>query len=84
MPQSRMTFSPFFLSVDGILRKEALVVLSGFSRLMAEKHEEPMSQVQGWINGRIAIVVTRLYYSMIHGARLPSPLREQEPDWNKG
>ena len=35
----RKHFSPFALSVDGILGKEAIVVLSQLSRVMAEKRE---------------------------------------------
>ena len=34
---SNGNFSPFVLSVDGMLGKEALVILTTFSRLVAEK-----------------------------------------------
>ena len=77
-------FSPFVLSVDGIIGKEALVVLANLSRLMAAKPEEPISHVCGWVNGRIAITVVRSYSHMIRGARLPSPLRDRELDWDPG
>ena len=40
-------FLPFVLSVDGILGKEALVVISKLSRVMAEKREEPLSASTG-------------------------------------
>ena len=56
---------PFFLSVDGMLGKEALVVLTNLSRLIATNLEEPLSQVRGWVNGRIAIAVVRSHYRMI-------------------
>ena len=49
---------------------------------MEEKREEPLSQVQGWGNGRIAIAVAKSYSWMIRGDRFPSPLQEQEPDWD--
>ena len=75
-------FSPFFLSVDGMLGREALVILSQLSRFMEKKREEPLSQVWRWVNGRIVIAVARSYSQMIHGARLPSPLREREPGWD--
>ena len=67
-----------------MLGKEALVILSNLSRLMAEKLEEPISHVRGWVNGRIAIAVTRLYSRMIRDDLLPSTLRDQEPDWYSG
>ena len=35
-------FSPFLLSVYGIIGKEALVVINNLSRIMAEKIEEPI------------------------------------------
>ena len=61
-----------------MLGREALVVISQLGRVMAEKREEePLSQVRGWVNGRIAIAVSRSYSRMIRGARLPSPLRGQ-------
>ena len=40
-------FSPFFLSWDEMIGREDLVVLSKLSRVMAEKREEPLLQVQG-------------------------------------
>ena len=43
----RKHFSPFFLSVDGNLGREALVVLSQLSRFMTEKRVKPLSQVGG-------------------------------------
>ena len=38
-------FSPFVLSFDDMLGKEALVVLANLSRLIAAKLEEPISNV---------------------------------------
>ena len=65
-----------------MLGREALVVLAQLSRTMAAKMDEPISHVRGWINDRIAIAVERSYSRMIHGARLPSLLRDREPDWD--
>ena len=65
-----------------MLVKEALVVLTQLSQTMAEKKYNPFLYVQGWINGQIAIAVTRLYSRMIRRARLPSPLQDMEPYWD--
>ena len=54
-----------------MLRKEALVMLVNLSGLTAEKMDEPISHVCGWINA-IVILVTRLYSQMIQGDSLPS------------
>ena len=75
-------FSPFVLSVDGMLGRAALVVLSQLSRFMADKMEETLSQVREWVNGRTAIAVARYYSRMIRGARPLIPLWEREPDWD--
>ena len=72
--KERKYFSPFALSVDGMLGKEALVLLVNLSRLVAAKMEEPISYMRGWVNGRITIAVTISYSRMIRGARLPIPL----------
>ena len=65
---------PFVLSVDGILGREALVVLSQLVQAMVEKRDEPLLRVRRWVNGRITIAVSRPYSQMIRGAWIPSPL----------
>ena len=79
--EQRKCFLPFVLYVDGMLGREALVVLANFSRLVAEKIDEPISHVQGWINGRITIAFARSYSQIIHRDRLPSPLQDWDPEW---
>ena len=64
-----------------MLGREAPVVLSQFSRVMAEKRDKPLSQVRGQVNGQISIAVARYYSLITRGARLPSPLWERDPDW---
>ena len=74
----------FIISVDGVFVKEAQVTLNQSSQLMAKKVEEPVYHLRGWINRQIAISVTWFYLRMFCGARLPSPLREHEHDWDSG
>ena len=48
-------FLTFVVSADGTIGREALVVLSQSSRFMStEKGKEPLLQLWGWVNGRIA------------------------------
>ena len=68
--------------MEGVLEREALVVLSQLSPAIADKREKYLLQVRGWVNRRITIDVARFYSQMISRARLPSPLREREPDWD--
>ena len=67
-----------------MLVKEALVVLTNLSQLMAEKPEEPISHVRGWVNIWISITAVRFYSRMIRGYSLPIPLRYQELEWDPG
>ena len=78
------TFFSFFISVYGVLVKGALVAHTNLSLLMAEKVEEPISRMQVWINGRIEIVVARLYSRMIRRDFLTVPLWDRDPDWESG
>ena len=75
--EQRKYFSPFVISVHGVLGKEALFVITNLSQLVVEKMDEPISQVRGWINDQIAIAIARLYSRIICGACLPSPLRDR-------
>ena len=54
-------FFLFCLLVYGMLGNESLVVISQLSLGMAEKRKKPLSQVQGQVNGHIAIAVARPY-----------------------
>ena len=58
--------------------KEAQVILATLSQLMDAKIEEPISHVKGWVNGQIAIMVTRSYYRMLCIDRFSSTLRTYE------
>ena len=64
--------------------KDDIVVLSGFSRLMTEKLEEPISHVRGWVNGEITIAVVRSYSRMICGSLLLGPLWDRYTGWDLG
>ena len=61
-------FSPFIISVDGMMVNEAQVVLDTLSRLMDAKMEETILHVKGWVNDRITIVVARFYSWMLCGS----------------
>ena len=77
MSWSTETFYQFFLSIDGMLGREALAVLANLSRIMAEKIDVPILHLRGWIYGRIKISVVRSYSCMIHKAQLISSLRDR-------
>ena len=66
-------FSSFFLLVDTIMGKEALIVLATLSQLMAAKMDKPIFHVKGWVSARIAIAVARSYSRLLRIARSPNP-----------
>ena len=49
---------------------------------MAEKMEEPILHMHGWIYSRIIIAVVRSYSYMLHRDLLPIPLRDWDPEWD--
>ena len=63
-----------------MLGREALVVLVQLGQTMSEKRDKPLLHLRGQINGQIEIVISRSNSRMIHGAHLPSPLRDRELD----
>ena len=74
----------FLLSLDGMLRKEAPVVIYNLILLMAEKIKEPFSHVGCCVHEHIAITAAILQSHTIRGAHLPSPLWYWEPDMDSG
>ena len=74
--------SPFVLSIDGMLGREALVLLATLSRLMVAKIYKPILHVRGWINGRIIITVEISYPHIISGDRLTIHLQDRVPVWD--
>ena len=80
----RKHFSLFSPSVDRMMGKESLVILSIVSRLMAAKMDGPNFHVKVWVNDRIVIAVARSYSRVLYGAQAPSSLRTRELDWASG
>ena len=67
-------FSTFFISVERMLGREALIMISQLSRVMAEKKVELLSQVRG--------VGKRTHCNRRFKVLLTSPLQEREPGWD--
>ena len=69
--------SQIVISVDLMMRNEALVVLANLSLIKATRTEEPILHVHGWINDRIVITIVRLYPHMIRVVYIPNPLHDR-------
>jgi hypothetical protein len=46
----RRHFSPFVVSTDGLLGKEAKILLRKLSAMLAEKREKPYTEVCGYVS----------------------------------
>ena len=57
--QQRRTFTPFVVSTDGMLEKEAKALLKTLSMMLAEKWQKPYSVVAGIVRSKIGIAVVR-------------------------
>ena len=78
----RRHFSPFVVSTDGLLGKEAKTLLKKLSGLLAEKWEKPYSEVCGYVKARMSIAVVRATHLCLRGSRIPtSKMSNRLPQW---
>ena len=69
--EQRRDFTPFIASVDGLLGKEAQMLLKKISELLARKWGRPYSKIASYVNARISIALTRATNLCIRGSRTP-------------
>jgi hypothetical protein len=72
--EQRRHFTPFVVSTDGLIGKEAKTLLKKLSFLLAEKWEKPYSVVCGYVNAQVSIAIVRA----THLARLSSPYQSHD------
>jgi hypothetical protein len=70
--QQRRHFSPFVVSTDGMLGKEAKVLMRTLAARLAEKWEKPYSEVCGYVNARMSIAIVRATHRCLRGSRIPT------------
>ena len=80
--EQRRHFSPFVVSADGLLGKEAKILLRKLSAMLAEKWEKPYSEVCGYVNARMSIAIVRATHLCIRGSRIPTgKMCNRLPQW---
>jgi hypothetical protein len=80
--EQRRHFSPFVVSTDGLLGKEAKILLRKLSAILAEKSEKPYSEVCGYANARMSIAIVRATHLCIRGSRIPTgKMCNRLPQW---
>jgi hypothetical protein len=80
--EQRLHFSPFMVSTDGLLGKEAKILLRKLSSMLAEKWEKPCSEVCGYVNACMGIAIVRATHLCIRGSRIPTgKMCNRLPQW---
>jgi hypothetical protein len=81
----RRHFSPFVVSVDGLLGKDAKTVLKVLASKMATKAGKPYSSVMGFVRARFSIAMVRATHICLRGSRTPtSRMSTRRPLWEDG
>jgi hypothetical protein len=55
--EQRHHFTPFMVSTDGLIDKEAKTLLKKLSSLLAEKWEKSYAKVCGYVNAQMSIAI---------------------------
>jgi hypothetical protein len=78
----RRYFTPFVISTDGLLGKEAKCLLKKLPTAQADKWEKPHAVVSGYVNARMSIAIVRATHICLRGSRVPtSTMSNRRPQW---
>ena len=78
-------FTPFVVSTDGLLGREAAEVLRQLSGILATKWGSPYSHVCGFVKARMSIAIARATNRCLRGSRVPSKqISHSSPHWEDG
>ena len=64
-----MHFTPFAISVDGMLGYEANITLKKLAKMRAEKTGSPYPCIINWIRTQISFDLVRSNYNCLYGTR---------------
>ena len=76
-------FFPFVVSINGLLGKEAKILLKKLPLRLAKKWEKPCSEVCGFVNAPMSIAaIVRATHLCLHGSIIPtSKMCNRLPQW---
>ena len=81
----RRHFSPFVVSTDGMLAREADHVIKAISKRLATKWQRQYSDICGYVKARISIAIVRATHRTLRGSRVPtSRMSNALPQWEDG
>ena len=70
----RRHFTPFVVSCDGLLGKEAEAAIKQIASKLAVKWKRPYSHVCGHLKARMGITIVRATHMCLRGSRVPARL----------
>jgi hypothetical protein len=70
--ENRRHFTPFVLSVVGLLGREAKTFAKRLAVKLAGKWQKPYSQVCGYVKARLSIAAVRATHLFLRGSRVPA------------
>jgi hypothetical protein len=81
LEQQRRHFTPFVVSTDGLIGREAGELLKRLSLQLANKWACPYSVARGFINARMSIATVRATHLCLRGSRVPLSQISCRPLW---
>eukprot|EP00957_Ditylum_brightwellii_P005984 453081-Ditylum_brightwellii.AAC.1 len=70
--ENRKNFSPFVVMVDGVIGREAKMVLKQIAQALAKKWSCPHLQAQNYVNMMIRVAIVRATHRCLRGFQVPS------------
>ena len=80
----RRSFTPFVVSSDGLLGREAKNLLKQLSLRLADKWQKPYSVVAGIVRSRMSIAIIRASHQCIRGSRISFRSMSKKIVWEDG
>ena len=82
--QQRRAFTPFVVSVDGLLGYEASNLLKRLAFHLSEKWQKPYSVTCGFVKSRVSLACVRATHQCLRGSRTPFHSISREIQWEDG
>jgi hypothetical protein len=79
--EQRKHFTPFVVSTDGLIGREAGELLKRLSLWLADKWERPYLVVRGFVSARMSIGIVRATHLCLRGSRVPLSQISRRPQW---
>ena len=80
----RRHFTPFVVSCDGLLGKEAVALLRNLAERLSNKTGKCYSETCGFLRARLSIAIVRSVHLCLRGSRIPTNSMSRHPQWEDG